>query len=325
MPGETRGIVARDGFCHHLFIERSTDKLAHRLGTRMVGRVARIEPGIRAAFIDMGAGEPFGFLALPKNQRFDVGAKIEVLVTNEPRENKGPLLRYMGAETGDVRILEAGPDVEARLKAMAGSQPVVTGLEALRMGQQALDEGLASGCTRADAGLDLAIERTRALIAVDIDYAPLPGKDSRRARDQVNRLGLQEAMRLLQLKSWGGIVVVDFAGVNLHAESISAMARSVFADTQGAVFGPLSRFGVLQLSLPWGARPLDERMKAPEARALEALRQLNEAMLSRTDVPVWVLHCEPVWEAYLAPLVRELGPRARLELSASGGFSVKEG
>lgn len=325
MPGETRGIVARDGVCHRLLIERSTDKETHRLGTRMVGRVARVEPGIRAAFVDMGVGEPFGFLPLSKTQRLDAGAKIEVLVTNEPRENKGPLLRYVGEATGELRILEAGPDVASRLKALAGSQPLVTGLEALRMGLQAVEEGLACGSVRTDAGLDVAVERTRALIAVDIDYAPLPGKDSRRARDQVNRLGLQEAARLLRLKSWGGIVAVDFAGVNLHAESINGLARAVFADTEGAAFGPLSRFGVLQLSLPWGMRPLDERMKAPEARALEGLRQLNEAILSQTAVPVWVLHCEAAWEAYLAPLVRELGPRARLKASAVGGFSVREG
>lgn len=324
MPGETRGIVARDGVCHRLLIERSTDRIEHRLGTRMVARVARVEPGIRAAFIDIGVGEPFGFLPLPKNLRLDAGAKIEVLVTNEPRESKGPMLRYIGEASGEVRILEAGPDVTSRLKALAAGEPIITGLEALRMGRQAVEEGLALGVVRSDAGLDVAVERTRALIAVDIDYAPLPGKDSRRARDQVNRLGLQEAARLLQLKSWGGIIAIDFAGVNLHIETVTTMAKQVFAMTEGAAFGPLSRFGVLQMSLPWGQRPLDERMAGPEARALEALRDLNEALLSQTAVPVWVLGCDPAWEAYLAPLVRELGPRARLAVSGTGGFSVRE-
>lgn len=325
MPGETRGIVARDGVCHRLLIERASDRIADRLGTRMVGRVARVEPGIRAAFIDIGAGEPFGFLPLTKNQRLDAGAKIEVLVTNEPRESKGPLLRYLGEGSGEVRILEAGPDVASRLKSMAGNQPLITGLEALRMGQQAVEEGMATILSRADAGLNMAVERTRALVAVDIDYAPLPGKDSRRARDQVNRLGLQEACRLLQLKSLGGIVVVDFAGVNLHAETMNGLVRQVFASVEGAAFGPLSRFGVLQMSLPWGVRPLDERMKVAETKPLEALRELQQALLSQTGVPVWVLYCEPAWEAYLAPLVRELGPRARLAVSATGGFSVREG
>lgn len=325
MPGETRGIVFRNGDCHHLFIERATDRPEHKLGTRMVGRVASVEPGIRAAFIDMGAGDLMGFLPLPKALRLDVGAKVEVVVTNEPRESKGPMLRYLGEASGEIRILAEGPSVEQRIRTMAGSTPVVSGLQALRAGLQAEEEALSTRLIRADAGLDLAIERTRALVAIDIDYAPLPGKDSRRARDAVNRLGLQEAARLLSLKSLGGIVAIDLAGVNLHIETMMTVAKQVFGTIEGVAFGPLSRFGVLQLSLPWGLKPVVERLKAPEAEAIAALRQLNEAMLSRTDVAVWSLHCDPQWEAYLTPLVQQLGPRARLVATASGSYSVREG
>ena len=325
MPGETRGIVARDGVCHQLLIERATDPLAHRLGTRLVGRVTRVEPGIRAAFIDIGTGEISGFLPMGKALRLDVGAKIEVLVTNEPRENKGPLLRYLGVATGDVRVLEAGPDVKSRLSQLANGQPIVTGLEALRMGLQAEEEGMASGVIRAEVGLDLCIERTRALIAVDIDYAPQPGKDSRRARDSVNWLGLEETARLLTLKAWGGIIAIDLAGVHLQAESINSALRTIFGKNDGAIIGPLSRFGVVQLSLPWSVRPLDERINMPENGALAALRRLNEALLSQTSIAVWVLQCDPQWLAYLTPLIHQLGPRAKIIQGAPGRFTISEG
>lgn len=325
MPGETRAVVARDGVCHQLFIERATDRIEHRLGTRLVGRVARVEPGIRAAFIDIGTGELSGFLPMGKALRLDVGAKIEALVTNEPRENKGPMLRYLAAASGDVRVLEAGADVKTRLSKLANGQPIITGLEALRMGLQAEEEGMASGVIRADVGLDLCIERTRALIAVDIDYAPQPGKDSRRARDSVNWIGLEEAARLLQLKAWGGIIAIDLAGVHLQAESINSALRTIFGKSDGAVIGPLSRFGVAQLSLPWSVRPLDERIKMPENAALTALRQLNEALLSQTGIPVWILQCDPQWLTYLAPLVEALGPRAKIIQGAPGRFTISEG
>lgn len=325
MPGEIRGIVVRDGQYQNLFIQRDSDRIEHRPGTRMVARVARVEPGIRAAFIDMGAGEPFGFLPMTKAQRLDVGAKLEVVVTNGPRESKGPMLRYLGEASGEIRVLEAGADVETRLKRLAAGRPVVTGLAAVRASLEAEEEGLSTRFLRPEAGLDLAVERTRALTAIDIDYAPLAGKDSRKARDAVNRLGLVEAQRALSLKSLGGIVAIDLAGVNLHAETLLASAKQIFGSIEGAAFGPLSRFGVLQLSLPWSDIPLDERMTTAEASALSGLRRLNEAMLSRTDVAVWTLYCDPAWEAYLAPRVQQLGPRARLVSDRPGIFTVREG
>ena len=38
----------------------------------------------------------------------------------------------------------------------------------------------------ADLALDLAVQRTRAMIAVDIDYAHLPGQDPKRGRQRAN-------------------------------------------------------------------------------------------------------------------------------------------
>ena len=57
IPGETRGIIARDGLYETLLIQRETDVAAHRLGTRSIGRVVDVDKGLNAAFVDLG-GEP---------------------------------------------------------------------------------------------------------------------------------------------------------------------------------------------------------------------------------------------------------------------------
>ena len=74
----------------------------------------------------------------------------------------------------------------------------------------------------------------------------------------------------------------------------------------------MSRFGVLQFSMPWTYQPIEERLAQGRAAGLTALRELNRAPLSDRSVPVFELVCPTAMEKMLAPLVSELGPRARL-------------
>ena len=325
-PGETRGMVFRDGRAWTLIIHREDDRPERRLGARVVGRVARLAPGLHGAFIDLGCGEPFGFLPLGKADRPAEGAKLELLVTAEPRERKGPVLRRLGEAGGEPRLLEAGPDVAAILNMLAPGVPVSTGAEAIHAALEAEEEALSGGVIEPGVGLDLAVQRTRALIAVDIDYAPAAGRDSRKGREAVNREGLRQTARLLALKGWGGLVAIDLVGVGLHSETTLSMARQAFADHAGAAIGPLSRFGLLQLSLPWGRTPADERFAAPGALEIGALRRLRLALLTDRAAPRLTLYCSSTSAAILSPWVAQLGPRAHIRPDAAPGvFEIKEG
>ena len=75
-PGEMRGVVARDGRFDRLLIQRESDLPQHRLGARSVGRVTAVDGGLRGAFVDLGAPEPFGFLPLRKGERVAVGRRL---------------------------------------------------------------------------------------------------------------------------------------------------------------------------------------------------------------------------------------------------------
>ncbi|MEG1452930.1 ribonuclease E/G [Brevundimonas sp.] len=326
MPGETRAVVTQNGEVHSLYIERDTDRFENRLGTQLVGRVARVEPGLKAAFIDTGAGEPFGFMSLPKAVHLTEGQKVRVQVSAEIRESKGPALKYLGEGQGDARILSAGPGVTQILRELAGSEEIITGLKAVEMSLHAEEEARNTSITRSDVGLDLAIQRTRALIAADIDYAPLPGRDSRKGRDAVNRFGLNEVARQLRLKHWGGIVAIDLAGVAFQGDSIVNLAKAVFSGWNGVAIGPLSRFGLLQVSVPWSHTPLDERLAHRDTVLLDSVRRLHHALLSDRATPVYELVCGAESAKRLAPLVAALGPRARLSADGpAGAFTIKQG
>lgn len=322
-PGEVRGVVARDGRFERLILQRESDPPTHRLGARMVGRVIERDPALRAAFIDLGGEGRAGFLPLGKGESLREGEAVEVEVTAEPREAKGPTLRRLGPGQGPPRLIAPGPSVAEQLERLVPGVEPVRGFVAIRAGQAAEAEALAAREVFADWGLDLAVQRTRALIAVDIDHAPQPGRDARKGRAQANRQGLAQAARMIRLKGWGGLVVVDLVGTALDPAEVAAMAKDAFARDE-ATFGPLSRFGLLQLALPWRWRPLEEVLneaggrRSPGSRAIDVVRRLRHDLLCDTATPRLVARCAPEEAAVAAPLAARLGPRAVVQ--ADPGF-----
>lgn len=324
LPGETRGIICRDGRAIHILIDRDDDEPRHRLGARCIGRVVEVPQGLKAAFVDLGAGAPFGFLPLKGTDRPVVGEKITVEVTAEPREGKGPTLRVTGPGQGEPRLLTPGPTVEDTLAVLAPDCVPVTGLDAIRASLDA-EEDAASGVRLfADTGLDLAVERTRAMVTVDLDLAQAPGvTPGGKARERANRQGLREAARIIGLKRWGGLVAIDLIGVGHDGEAVTRDARAAFGTDKDIVYGPVNRFGVLQLALPWRRTPLDEiftgpgGMRRPVHRAQDMVRHLKAALLSDTAAPRVILRCAPDAAVIAGPLVAQLGPRAVLRTDAA--------
>ncbi len=332
-PGEVRGLVVRNGRFEQLIIHRENDTVQHRLGARSVGRVAAADAGLRGAFVDLGAGEPFGYLPLRKSDRVTVGEKLDVEVSAEPREHKGPTLRRIGAGEGEPRLLRPGSTVADALARLAPGVAPRTGAVAMRASLEAEEEALASGALFAHLGLRLAVERTRALVAVDIDHAAAPGRDGRRDKGRANRDGLMQAARLIRLKGWGGLVAVDLVGTGHDGAAMLAAARAAFGSDPEVAYGPVNRFGVLMLSLPWRTMPVEEQLLGPdgrptgETRAIEAVRRLRLALAEDTTAPRMTLRCPPAIAARAEALAARLGPRARVKAdpTLSDGVDIEEG
>ena len=331
-PGEVRGIVARDGRFERLIIHRDDDPPQHRLGARSVGRVIEADAAFRAVFVDLGCDGPSGFLPLGKGESLRAGEIVEAEVTAERREAKGPALKRVGTGEGRPRLIAPGPDVVERLRRFAPGAELVRGIGAIQASWDAEEEALNPGDLFAEWALDLAVQRTRALIAVDIDYAHLPGRDARKGRAQANRKGLIQAARMIRLSGWGGLVAVDLVGTTLDPAQVTAMAKDAFAGDEASL-GPLSRFGLLQLAVPWRTRPVEEILleagrRSLTTRAIDIARSLRHTMLSDTATPRFTALCAPEEAAAAAALVARLGPRAAVQPDpavAPGRFTTKEG
>ena len=118
-------------------------------------------------------------------------------------------------------------------------------------------------------------------------------------------------------------MVVDLIGDGRDAAAQSETVRAAFSHEPQAVFGPVSRFGLLELSLPWRHTPLEDVLldadgrPSLQTRALSLVRRLRRHSLSDTASPRIVARCTPEEAAVVAPLAERLGPRAAVRPDAA--------
>jgi len=316
-PGESRGVVTLDGRPERLLIVRADDLPVQGLGARSLARVRRIDRGLAGAFLDLGDG-PEAILPLTGAAKaLTEGAAVEVELTVEARRGKGAVARLIGPGEGPPRLLAGGPSLIARLSAFAPDQAVVEGPEARDAADAAEDAALAIEHALPGGG-SIAIEPTRALTAVDVDLGA-SGGDARQAARRTNLAAIGEAARLLRLKSLGGLIVFDLIGASHDGAALTAALRAAFEpDQPGVAIGPVSRFGILQLSVPRRARPVTEILCDADAAAsatttaLRLLRGLERE--GRADGGARLIGlCAPTVVDAASPYIRELidrlGPR----------------
>jgi Ribonuclease G/E len=253
----------------------------------VVGRVRKLERQLALAFVDLGDG-PDGVLALrPDMGRITEGQALQVEIRSEARAGKGAQLRLVGEAQGAPRVETPAPSIEAELATLVRSAPII-GLRAREAADAAESEALETEFPLPGGGA-IAIERTRALTAVDVDLGERGqgGGDSKRVARAANLAAFTTAARVLRLKGEGGLVVFDLAGRGHDGPALLTAARNAFApDNPGVALGPISRFGTLELTVPRRRRSAVERLIGPDGRlttetlALRLVRALEREALA---------------------------------------------
>ena len=321
--GETRGVVTLDGRPERLLIGRDGDIACQALGAEAVGRIRKVERQLALAFVDLGEG-PDGVLNLrPDTARLVEGQAVRVEVRSEARAGKGASLRLLGEAEGPPRLLTPAPSIEDELAAAAPRAQVVTGGVARAMADGAEAEALETVFPLPGGG-SVAIETTRALIAVDVDLGERAGADAKRATRAANFAALATAARVLRLKGEGGLVVIDLAGRGHDGPALLSGARLAFGpDNPGVALGPISRFGTLELTVPRRRRSLADRLldaagqPTAQTLALRLIRRLEREAAADPGARIEA-RAAPDVAAAAAPYLKGLTDRfgARLALTA---------
>jgi Ribonuclease E/G family len=332
-PGECRAVVTLDGRPERLLINRDLDPAIQAHRARLVARVRSVDRRLAIAFLDLGL-PPDAILNLePRIEPISEGLFVEVEIRAEAHAGKGAHARWLGHGEGPARLLAAAPNLEAKLEGLARGAAIETGPPA-RMVADAAQEEVLETVFPLPGGGNISIETTRALVAIDVDLGAQSAGGAKRAARAANQAAITEAARLLRLKGVGGLVVIDLVGRGHDGAALLAIARSAFApDNPGVAFGPVSRFGTLELTIPRRMRSSLEilasngRAANTQTQAMALLRSLErEAMadgggrFEGRGTPDIVAAAAP----YLGALTDRLG--ARLSLRADGdrsGFEVR--
>jgi hypothetical protein len=254
------------------------------------GRVRARMPGGRGWFVDLGL-DTDGVIEPSKAQAIVEGAMLPLRIKSEAWSDKGPVLSL-----ADMSPHAPRPPAPHR-HAPAADDPFLRGLEVIatvkdQAARRHLDAALEEATQRLAplaGGGDIAIDATRALVAIDIDAGTRTGSaDAEAFALDLNLAAAEEAARQIALRGIGGLVVMDFVSMN------QKRSRKIVTEAfRGALTGLLGRasqvldmseLGLIEAAIARRMRPARDALvaSAEQCEALEALRGMeNEGWSDR--------------------------------------------
>lgn len=282
--GLARGAICLDGSPHIYLEGYDQDAALNLLGVRSVARLKSKAGGV--AFLTLADGAE-AVLDAPQEAlaKLNEGAALEVIIIAEGRQDKLARANLLAPAEGSPRRLSPVLSLRERLLARAtaafGDLPVeaVDDPDAL---DEAEDAALNPSGPLPEGGY-LSVERTRALIACDVDSAGGEGMATPKAFAKAcNERAVSDIARRLRLSGLSGLVVIDLIGKRHDADRLRQLLQSGFgAEADRLIIGPIGKFGTLEFVRPWGACPLMDAKPGLSA----AHRLLREAVKRAQSEP----------------------------------------
>lgn len=322
-----RALLDSDGRPFRLEIERWSERGARaKLDQVRWGRAKARTPGNRGWFVDFGAG-PDGIL---ETRAIVVeGALLPVRVKSEAWSDKGPVLSM-----ADMAASVARPE-KPRLHAEPAEDPFLVGLEIVDTktgagAREQIDAAIEEAAQRIlplNGGGDIAVDHARGLTVIDVDSGDRKGEaDPEMFALNLNLAAAEEAARQLSLRGIGGLVALDFVGMQQarNRRSVVDAFRKTLAGylRRASEVLDMSQLGVCEAAIARRARPVAAALSVPaaEREALDALRLLESegwnargsrlhARLS-ADAAAWLQANASVWSD---PLASRIGARWTIE------------
>ena len=175
---------------------------------------------------------------------------IEAIVVEASELRQRWLAMTASRETG---LLLPGPDARQRLLLDYAEQPVTLSAAECDTGLLAT---LAGSKVDLGQGASLIIERTSALIAIDVNGGP-------RSQADANMAAAHEIARQIRVRNLSGLIVIDFAapGPKPGNALFKAMERALMPDPARPRIMGVTPAGLLEITRPRRTPPLEEMLK----------------------------------------------------------------
>lgn len=277
--GLARAALYRDGKAQLYLEGYEADPALTLTGARSVARLKGRAGGV--GFLQMADGAEAVLDVSPDVLgRLHDGVAVEVEIAAEARAGKQARARLIRTSEGeDLRRLSPVSGVKERICAQArhllGGEPVEE--EADSDAIDSAEEEAVHPSGPLPGGGYLSVERTRALIACDVDLGDgAPGKTALR---RCNEIAINETVRRLRLSGLAGLVVIDLIGRRHDNDAIrKVLERALAAEAPRIMGAPVTKFGTLEFIRPWGPCPA---MDLPAA--LVSARRLLWAAVSEVE------------------------------------------
>ncbi len=267
--GLARGTVFHNGRPHLYAEGLESDPSLIRSGVRSVARVSGFAGSLY--FLTLADGSEAIF---DSDQKLTEGAVVEIDIAAEARGDKRARARLIGPAEGQPRrighVVPLKDRLIARAEALFCTVDVSEDSDKL---DDALAEALNPSGPLPDRGF-LSVERTRALIACDVDSGGGEGQPAGRAvAKSVNLAACADLGRRLRLSGLAGLVVVDLIGRRFDAGALTKTLLTGFGPEASSIAtAPAGRFGTLEFTRPWGETPMLDQSTQPLHQAGKLLR-----------------------------------------------------
>lgn len=318
LVGETRAAVYEGRKLVELHLDRWSDFNKPRFGERWTARVGTVDPSVGGMWLQMGKGPDalLSFKGQKDMPRLTEGERIDVTIAKEAMAEKGPVVRYVAEPTrespGVVQALSLRERLTQRFPDITFEESSV-GLDTSTERNVAIP-----------GGGSITIERTQALIAVDVD------KGGAKTVMDCSVNGAKLIMAQLRQRRLGGLIAIDFPNLRQpkHRSSvIRVMEEMAEADPASIRIAPFSRFGVVEMTRGQDGASLDaqlnDRFGEPtvETRAIHALRRLEREAKASAGAQIVLTVDKMVWDwletppfDWKTPMTERLGARFTVEL-----------
>ncbi len=243
-------------------LEIDNDKLSPRAGARYVAKVARFNPTLGIADLDLGNSQS-AFLNL-KRKPIDQGKLVTVEWVAPALGDKQAVVKLVNTPAeGKPRLIENGPDAFARaLKYGVMAAKVSTPVQQKRLAELGLETELHSGKpdlfelidlnTQIDdlkervvaltGGGEVVFDRTEVGHVIDVNSGTATNLP------ELNKVALIEIARQIRLRNLSGIILIDVVGERKRnpATLLDVLTAAVKADScQVDVYG-MTKLGLVE-------------------------------------------------------------------------------
>jgi hypothetical protein len=272
--GLARGAVCIDGQPHLYAEGYEYNQSLTMVNVRSVARLKSKAGGM--AFLALADGAE-AVLDVPQEvfAKLVEGAALEIEIIAESRQEKLARARLIGSATGEARRISPVQSLKDRLLAQVSDwgDMIESTLDSDAL--DAAEEAALNPSASMSEGGYLSIERTRALIACDVDSAGGEGVLTPKAFAKAcNERAVSDIGRRLRLSGLAGLVVIDLIGKRHDADRLRHLLQAGFGSEAGKlIIGPIGKFGTLEFVRPWGATPLMDTIRSPVRAAHLLLRE----------------------------------------------------